>query len=222
MGIFGGSSNDNNSSSTFEDESIYSPSGGMSNEENFGDNSFEKIPDFMSSITYDAGRLQPAALQGGLDFLQVEGSGGEGQGGMSGGSLAPSRGWSDDLCYGTGTTYLAGLTLGGAFGMAEGLKKSVGSPNMKVRLNTTLNSITRRGPGVGNSLGVIAMVYNGATAVIDSARGEHDVFNSIAGGAIAGAIFKSTAGPRVAAISAGVCAGVGGAWSLLVSTFGDN
>ncbi|KAL7319665.1 Mitochondrial import inner membrane translocase subunit tim23 [Mucor circinelloides] len=217
MGIFGGSSN-NNEESTLDD--VYSPSAGGLSEENFGDNSFEKIPDFMSSVTYDANRLQPVALQGGLDFLQVEG---ESTGsGMGGASLAPSRGWSDDLCYGTGTTYLAGLTLGGAFGMAEGLKKSSGAPNMKVRLNTTLNSITRRGPGIGNSLGVIAMIYNGTTAMIDAQRGQHDVFNSLAGGAVSGAIFKSTAGPRAALVSAGVCAGVAGAWSLLVSTFTDN
>lgn len=218
MGIFGGSNNSDDSANTLDD--IYSPSVAGLSEENFGDNSFEKIPDFMSSVTYDANRLQPVALQGGLDFLQVEG---ESTGNsMGGGSLAPSRGWSDDLCYGTGTTYLAGLTLGGAFGMAEGLKKSSGAPNMKVRLNTTLNSITRRGPGIGNSLGVIAMVYNGTTALIDAQRGQHDVFNSLAGGAISGAVFKSTAGPRAALVSAGVCAGVAGAWSLLVSTFTDN
>lgn len=218
MGFFGGSNNSEDTASTLDD--IYSPSAGLSSEESFGDNSFEKIPDFMSSITYDATRLQPVALQGGLDFLQIEGESGGSS--MGGGSLAPSRGWSDDLCYGTGTTYLAGLTLGGAFGMAEGLKKSSGSPNMKVRLNTTLNSITRRGPGIGNSVGVIAMIYNGTTALIDAQRGQHDIFNSLAGGAVSGAIFKSTAGPRAALISAGVCAGVAGAWSLLVSTFTDN
>ncbi|KAI8639328.1 Tim17/Tim22/Tim23/Pmp24 family-domain-containing protein [Parasitella parasitica] len=218
MGIFGGSSINQDTASTLDD--VYSPSASLSSEENFGDNSYEKIPDFMASVTYDANRLQPAALQGGLDFLQIEG---EGTGSsMGGGSLAPSRGWSDDLCYGTGTTYLAGLTLGGAFGMAEGLKKSAGAPNMKVRLNTTLNSVTRRGPGIGNSLGVIAMVYNGTTALIDAQRGQHDVFNSLAGGAISGAIFKSTAGPRAALVSAGVCASVAGAWSLLVSTFSSN
>ncbi|CEP18997.1 hypothetical protein [Parasitella parasitica] len=218
MGIFGGSSTNQDTASTLDD--IYSPSAGLSSEESFGDNNYDKIPDFMSSVAYDANRLQPAALQGGLDFLQIEG---EATGsGMGGGSFAPSRGWSDDLCYGTGTTYLAGLTLGGAFGMAEGLKKSAGAPNMKVRLNTTLNSITRRGPGVGNSLGVIAMVYNGTTALIDAQRGQHDVFNSLAGGALAGAIFKSTAGPRAALVSAGVCAGVAGAWSLVVSTFTSN
>ncbi|KAG2236079.1 hypothetical protein BDF21DRAFT_462667 [Thamnidium elegans] len=91
----------------------------------------------------------------------------------------------------------------GAVGMAEGLKKSAGAANMKVRLNTTLNSITRRGPGIGNSLGVIAMLYNGTTSIIDASRGTHDIFNSLAGGAISGAIsgviFECTSG---------VCAGL--------------
>ncbi|CAO3642362.1 unnamed protein product [Mucor hiemalis] len=222
MGFFSGSNdNTDNNTNTF-DEDIYSPTANSMNEENFGgDNSYEKLPDFMSSVTYDAQRLQPVELQGGLDFLQIEGDSGN-SGNLGGGSLAPSRGWSDDLCYGTGTTYLAGLTLGGAFGMAEGLKKSSSAPNMKVRLNTTLNSITRRGPGVGNSVGVIAMIYNGTTAMIDASRGQHDVFNSLAGGAISGAVFKATAGPRAALVSAGVCAGVAGAWSVLVSAFADN
>lgn len=95
------------------------------------------------------------ATQGGIDFLQLEDSVGGGGAAAGGAALTPSRSWSDDLCYGTGTTYLAGLTLGGAVGLAEGVRKGAGSPNMKIRLNTTLNSITRRGPGLGNSVGVI-------------------------------------------------------------------
>lgn len=191
-------------------DDLYSPTSNSFEETTFnvGDDGYEKMPDFMSSITLDANRLQPMSLQG-LDFLQVE----DAPVGTSTG-LAPSRGWSDDLCYGTGTTYLAGLTLGGAYGMMEGLKKSSGAP--RVRLNTTLNSITRRGPGVGNAVGVIAMIYNGTNSLIDYSRGTHDVFNSLAAGAISGAIFKCTAGPRVAGISAAVCAGVAGAWTVLV------
>ncbi|KAI8991623.1 Tim17/Tim22/Tim23/Pmp24 family-domain-containing protein [Mycotypha africana] len=215
---------DTNTTDTSSLDDIYSSGGITTSETSFGDmgsdNSFEKLPDFMTGLnSYDTSRLQPVALTGGLDFLQIEG---ESTGtSVHGSSLTPSRGWSDDLCYGTGTSYLAGLTLGGAFGLAEGLKKSSGSPNMRVRLNTTLNSITRRGPGLGNSIGVIAMIYNGATAVIDASRGKHDIFNSVAGGALAGGLFKSTAGPRAAAVSAGVCAGVAGAWSVLVSNFSD-
>ncbi|KAI8059900.1 Tim17/Tim22/Tim23/Pmp24 family-domain-containing protein [Gongronella butleri] len=202
MGIFGfGSSSNNadsNNSASFDNaDELYSPSAGTGLEQvsSFGDNenAYDKLPEFMTNVSYDTSKLQSLAVQGGIDFLQVDDpQQSANYGGASG--LAPSRGWTDDLCYGTGTVYLAGLTMGGAIGMAEGLKKSTGSPNMRVRLNTTLNTITRRGPGLGNSVGVIAMLYNGTTAMIDASRGTHDVFSSVAGGAIAGAVFKATAG----------------------------
>ncbi|KAI9276695.1 Tim17/Tim22/Tim23/Pmp24 family-domain-containing protein [Phascolomyces articulosus] len=242
MGIFGfGSSSrpEENTNSTSADftssevsDDMYSPSGSQSSLEEFNSmsagssNSYDNMPDFMSQVSYDAAKLQPMTVQGGIDFLQVEdqyGGGSSGAAVAGGAALTPSRGWTDDLCYGTGTTYLAGLTLGGAYGMMEGVRKSAQGPqNMKVRLNTTLNSITRRGPGLGNAVGVVAMMYNGTTAIIDRTRGTHDAFNSIAAGAISGAIFKSTAGLRPMAISSGVCAALAGVWSLAVSTFADN
>ncbi|KAG0746938.1 hypothetical protein G6F57_007893 [Rhizopus arrhizus] len=221
MGIFGFGSSNNNTNDTIPTSSqdlddLYSPTGqSTSFEESFGqEQEYEKMPDFMSSITLDANRLQPMSLQG-LDFLQIEDAA---PAGASSG-FAPSRGWSDDLCYGTGTVYLAGLTLGGAYGMAEGIKKSSGAA--KVRLNTTLNTITRRGPGVGNAVGVIAMVYNGTNSLLDYSRGTHDIFNSLAAGGIAGAIFKSTAGVRAAGISAAICAAAAGTWSVLVKSLSD-
>ncbi|KAH8550474.1 Tim17/Tim22/Tim23/Pmp24 family-domain-containing protein [Umbelopsis sp. PMI_123] len=214
MSWFGGSSSNSNTSENLDD--AYSSGGaidsGISSYESL-DNSYEKVPDFMTQATFNTSRLQPMAAQGGVDFLQLEESTG---GGVSSGgaALTPSRGWTDDLCYGTGTTYLAGLTLGGAVGLAEGVRKGTGSPNMKIRLNTTLNSITRRGPGLGNSVGVIAMLYNGTNAMIGAVRGEHDAINSVAAGAISGAIFKSTAGVRPMGLAAGACAALAGVWSL--------
>ncbi|CAO3662438.1 unnamed protein product [Umbelopsis ramanniana] len=214
MSWFGGSSSNSNTSENLDD--AYSTGGaldtGISTYESV-DNSYEKVPDFMTQATFSASRLQPMAAQGGIDFLQLEESTG-GSGSAGGPALTPSRGWTDDLCYGTGTTYLAGLTLGGAVGLAEGVRKGAGSPNMKIRLNTTLNSITRRGPGLGNSVGVIAMIYNGTNAMIGAARGEHDIFNSITAGAISGAIFKSTAGVKPMGMAAGACAALAGVWSL--------
>ncbi|KAI9490161.1 Tim17/Tim22/Tim23/Pmp24 family-domain-containing protein [Zychaea mexicana] len=222
MGIFGfGSSSKPEESSNVADytspevsDDLYSPSGSQSplddyntnNTNDFGgSNSYDSMPEFMSQVSYDAAKLQPMTVQGGIDFLQVEDQYGGSGGGAAiagGAALTPSRGWTDDLCYGTGTTYLAGLTLGGAYGMMEGVRKSAqGSQAMKVRLNTTLNSITRRGPGLGNAVGVIAMMYNGTTAIIDRSRGTHDAFNSIAAGAISGALFKSTAGTRINELS---------------------
>ncbi|KAL8287522.1 hypothetical protein RQP46_003380 [Phenoliferia psychrophenolica] len=44
--------------------------------------------------------------------------------GVEGGkSVLPSRGWGDELCYGTGSTYLAGLAAGGLWGLREGIRK---------------------------------------------------------------------------------------------------
>ncbi|CAM0137024.1 Mitochondrial import inner membrane translocase subunit tim23 [Umbelopsis sp. WA50703] len=218
MSWFGGSSSSNNASNNSENlDDAYSTGGaldtGISSYESI-DNSYEKVPDFMSAAALNPTRLHPMATQGGIDFLQLEDSVGGGGAAAGGAALTPSRSWSDDLCYGTGTTYLAGLTLGGAVGLAEGVRKGAGSPNMKIRLNTTLNSITRRGPGLGNSVGVIAMIYNGTNSMIGGIRGQHDIFNSVAAGGIAGAIFKSTAGVKPMGMAAGACAAIAGVWSL--------
>jgi import inner membrane translocase subunit TIM23 len=129
-------------------------------------------------------------------------------------SLLPSRGWSDDLCYGTGATYLTALTIGGAWGLAEGLNRLPSTAPPKLRLNSALNAITRRGPFLGNSAGVVAMLYNGINSTIGYVRGKHDSVNSIAAGTISGALFKSTRGLRPMMISGGIVGSVAAAWSV--------
>ena len=128
-------------------------------------------------------------------------------------SAIPSRGFSDDICYGTGITYLTALSLGGAWGLQEGLRRSAGQPP-KLRLNSVLNAVTRRGPFLGNSAGVVAMVYNGANSLIGYGRGKHDAANSIAAGALSGMVFKSTRGTRPMLISGGIVASIAGAWAV--------
>lgn len=56
---------------------------------------------------YDASRLHPLAGIGDkLDYLLLDD---DKLSSLPGATTAlPSRGWGDDLCYGTGTTYLAG------------------------------------------------------------------------------------------------------------------
>lgn len=159
----------------------------------------------------DPSQLHPLAglNQQTLDYLTLEESA---LSDLPGGrSALPSRGWSDDLCYGTGVTYLSALTIGGAWGLQEGLRRSAGQPP-KLRLNSVLNSITRRGPFLGNSAGVVAMVYNGINSTIGYYRGKHDSANSIVAGALSGMIFKSTRGVRPMMISGGIVASAAGAW----------
>ena len=52
--------------------------------------------------------------------------------------------------------FFKGLTVGGTWGLYEGLRNPDGR-TMKLRLNSVLNGMTRRGPFVANSLGVLGM-----------------------------------------------------------------
>lgn len=174
--------------------------------------------DVSSFLTGPSGFADPSQLhplaglnQQTLDYLSLEDSALSDLPGSQ--SALPSRGWSDDLCYGTGVTYLSALTIGGAWGLQEGLRRSNGQPP-KLRLNSVLNAVTRRGPFLGNSAGVIALVYNGFNSFIGSMRGKHDSVNSIAAGALSGMIFKSTRGIRPMMISGSIVASVAGAWAV--------
>jgi mitochondrial import inner membrane translocase subunit TIM23 len=174
----------------------------------------QDVSSFLTGPSFaDPSQLHPLAglNQQTLDYLSLEDSTLSDLPGAQ--SALPSRGWSDDLCYGTGVTYLTALTLGGAWGLQEGLRRSNGQPP-KLRLNSVLNAVTRRGPFLGNSAGVIAMVYNGINSFIGHVRGKHDSANSIAAGALSGMIFKSTRGVRPMMISGGIVATVAGAWAV--------
>jgi mitochondrial import inner membrane translocase subunit TIM23 len=50
---------------------------------------------------------------------------------------------------------------GGILGFAEGLNRVPAGAPPKIRLNAILNGVTRRGPFLGNSAGVVALMYNG-------------------------------------------------------------
>lgn len=100
--------------------------------------------------------------------------------------------------------------------MMEGLRRSPANAPPRLKLNAVLNSITRRGPFLGNSAGVIAMVYNGVNSTIGYYRGRHDAVNSITAGAISGMLFKSTRGVRPMLISGGIVAGAAGTWAVCI------
>ncbi|CAK7913061.1 mitochondrial import inner membrane translocase subunit Tim23p [[Candida] anglica] len=159
----------------------------------------------------DTQKLHPlAGLEKGIEYLDLEEEQLTSVEGAQG--LIPSRSWSDDLCYGTGAVYLLGLGIGGAYGFQEGLKNLPKNAPPRLQLNTVLNHITKRGPYLGNSAGVLALTYNLIDASLDAARGKHDDINSVAAGALAGAIFRSSAGLRPMGYSTVLMAGAAGAW----------
>ncbi|KAF9045708.1 Tim17-domain-containing protein [Hymenopellis radicata] len=163
---------------------------------------------------YDPAKLHPLAEFGDkLDYLLLEDDKTTDVPGA--GTPLPSRGWSDDLCYGTGTMYLGGLALGGFWGLREGAARPLAVSNSRLRINSILNSVTRRGTFIGNSAGVLALVYNGVNSSIDSARGKHDILGSMGAGGITGALYKSTAGIKPALTAAIFMSGCAGVWSYV-------
>ena len=74
----------------------------------FGDNNAPTASDLLAG-GFDPARLHPmAGLKDQLEYLQLDD---DKVSDLPGAATAlPSRGWSDDLCYGTGTTYLSGTS----------------------------------------------------------------------------------------------------------------
>lgn len=48
-----------------------------------------------------------------------------------------------------------GLALGGVWGLREGARRPLAMSNSRLRINSILNSVTRRGTFIGNSAGVL-------------------------------------------------------------------
>lgn len=48
-----------------------------------------------------------------------------------------------------------GLALGGVWGLREGARRPLAVSNARLRINSVLNSVTRRGTFIGNSAGVM-------------------------------------------------------------------
>jgi len=163
---------------------------------------------------FDPIKLHPlAGLTDKLEYLTLED---EKTNELPGARTAlPSRGWGDDLCYGTGTTYLSGLALGGVWGLREGFGRPLATPSSRLRLNAILNAITRRGSWMGNSAGVLALVYNGFNSSIDHLRGKHDIWGSMVAGGLSGALFKCTAGVRPMVAAATLMTGAAATWSYI-------
>jgi len=171
------------------------------------------VSSFLGPASNDPSILHPlAGLGGDLTYLDLDDAALTSLPGAR--TALPSRGWSDDLCYGTGATYLIALTLGGTWGLIEGLNKTPANAPPRLKLNGVLNAVTRRGPFMGNSAGVLAMVYNGINSTVGYCRGKHDTANSILSGMLAGAIFRSTRGIKPMAVSAGIVGATATVWSV--------
>ncbi|KAI3404500.1 TIM23 [Candida oxycetoniae] len=164
--------------------------------------------------SFSSALLHPlAGLEKGIEYLDLEEEKLNTVEGSKG--LIPSRSWTDDLCYGTGAVYLMGLGIGGLFGLQQGISTVPSPAPGKVKLNHILNNITKRGPFLGNSAGVLALTYNLIDSTIDAIREKHDDSNSVVAGALAGALFRSSRGLKPMVYSSVMMAGAAGIWCSL-------
>lgn len=116
--------------------------------------------------------------------------------------------WGARICYGTGSTYLLGLGTGGLWGLVDGLRNPQGLGSRRLRVNCILNGCTARGPFVGNSLGIVALMYNLVHGAVIKMRGDrHDEWTAAGAALASGLLFKSTAGWQKSLLSGGVFGG---------------
>lgn len=148
-------------------------------------------------IRLDVGALDLSPsfpLDGGdVDYLFLDAPGGGG---------VRKKSWSEQLTYMAGLAYLTGGAAGVAAGARAGLVASAGKPR-KLRINAVLNAAGRRGALAANSAAVLAVLFSAAETAAYGAAEEDGAANYAAAGAVAGGVFKSTRGVRVA-----------GAWAL--------
>lgn len=118
------------------------------------------------------------------------------------------RSWSENLCYYTGTAYLAGALTGGSRGVVTALKTKpeIGPDTARLRVNRLLNMTGKSGRQAGNSLGVLGLFFAGFESALDHvADGQiPDTLVTVLAGACTGTVFRSTRGPKTAAVAGAV------------------
>lgn len=106
---------------------------------------------------------------------------------------------AEQLTFMAGSAYLTGAILGGSRGFYEALRASAGKP-AKLRLNAVLNGSGKRGSALANAFGVLALGFSLSESALYNYTNDETLGNYALAGALAGGIYKSTRGPRVAAV----------------------
>jgi hypothetical protein len=145
------------------------------------------IPD-VSNI--DANRLSRRYKDAEPDFLPHNKSG---------------RDPSAHLMVFTGAMWVGGYFTGGLYGLREGWRNA-SSSSAKVRVNSVLNAVSKNGSKVANVAGVLAFMHTGFNWLGHFTEAEKVTGSEwtvpIVSGVMTGGIYKSTAAPRVAILSA--------------------
>lgn len=119
----------------------------------------------------------------------------------------------EQLTFFAGTAFLGGNIIGASRGLATAIPASAGKP-LRVRVNALLNAVGKRGLSLGNACGVMALAFSLSETALYNYTGDETLFNYAASGCLAGTIYKSTRGVRVAGTW-----GVGGACLALATVY---
>jgi import inner membrane translocase subunit TIM23 len=104
------------------------------------------------------------------------------------------RQFGEKMTYSLGLSYGIGILVGGGYGLVYGLSK--GGATTKLRVNSVLNACSTKGPSLANQAAILTMFYVGFNNLLGWIRGEEDIYNASAAGAISGAIYKSSSGMK--------------------------
>ncbi|KAJ7547938.1 hypothetical protein O6H91_08G110600 [Diphasiastrum complanatum] len=114
------------------------------------------------------------------------------------------RSFGENLTYYTGCGYLSGAVLGGSKGLVDGLRSREDGDTLKLRVNRVLNASGHKGRAIGNTFGILGLLYAGMESGTCYLRGTDDILNNVIAGLGTGALYKAAAGPRTAAIAGAV------------------
>lgn len=128
---------------------------------------------------------------------------------------------TEQLTYLTGGSYLTGAVAGGSRGFYDAMRDSAGKA-AKLRLNAVLNGTGKRGAAMANTCGILALGFCLSESLLYNYTGDETLTNYAAAGAAAGALFKSTRGPRTAAVwaAAGAVTAIGTVWASREGYYG--
>lgn len=128
--------------------------------------------------------------------------------------VTQEKSWGSKLVYESGTSYIIGAIGGGIIGAGQGWRQGA-KMNMKLRMNSVLNSSGRLCSVGGRNFGVFGLMYSGSRSLAKNRRAKDDVWNDIIGVTSAATLTTLPRGPVTAL---GVGAALGSVASIMLFT----
>ncbi|XP_068668930.1 mitochondrial import inner membrane translocase subunit TIM23-2-like [Aristolochia californica] len=119
-------------------------------------------------------------------------------------ALRQRRSWGENIQYYVGSGYLGGAIIGAGKGSIEGLQAAEPGETLKLRVNRVLNASGHAGRKLGNSLGIVGLIFAGLESGIIAMRDNDDSISSVIAGLGTGALYRAASGPRSAAVAGAI------------------